>query len=70
MYEGCFTLQCKVDGLIISNTTIKRDHLQSSSSVEEGGLSGKPLADSSTKLIKDMYTLTKGQSFFLTPPAF
>ena len=54
--------ECKVDGLIISNTTVARsDDLQSSNSAEAGGLSGKPLASSSTKLIKDMYTLTKGQ---------
>ncbi|KAJ1531505.1 hypothetical protein ONE63_000180 [Megalurothrips usitatus] len=54
--------ECKVDGLIISNTTIARDEsLKSPSSQEQGGLSGKPLAASSTTLIKDMYILTKGK---------
>ncbi|XP_026294452.1 dihydroorotate dehydrogenase (quinone), mitochondrial [Frankliniella occidentalis] len=54
--------ECKVDGLIISNTTIARpEDLQSLASEEAGGLSGKPLANTSTELIKDMYALTKGK---------
>lgn len=55
-------LQCKVDGLVISNTTTGRENtLQSSYSKEVGGLSGKPLMNSSTTLIKDMFSLTKGE---------
>lgn len=54
--------ECKVDGLIISNTTVAREEeLKSLSSKESGGLSGKPLAHPSTELIKDMYVLTKGK---------
>ncbi|KAK3922975.1 Dihydroorotate dehydrogenase (quinone), mitochondrial [Frankliniella fusca] len=54
--------ECKIDGLIISNTTITRpEDLQSYASKEVGGLSGKPLTNSSTALIKDMYSLTKGK---------
>lgn len=52
---------CRVDGLIISNTTIERpEFLISSYKLESGGLSGKPLREKSTKMIKDMYKLTKG----------
>lgn len=52
---------CKVDGLIISNTTIHRpDSLQSKEKSEVGGLSGKPLRDISTEMIGEMYTLTGG----------
>ncbi|KAJ8425402.1 hypothetical protein Cgig2_033082 [Carnegiea gigantea] len=53
----------QVDGLIISNTTISRPdpvdkHLLSQ---EPGGLSGKPLFNLSTSVLKEMYILTKGK---------
>jgi len=51
----------KVDGLIVSNTTITRpDSLQSSNKEETGGLSGRPLRDISTTTVRDMYALTDG----------
>ncbi|XP_077300643.1 dihydroorotate dehydrogenase 2 [Arctopsyche grandis] len=54
--------ECKIDGLIISNTTLQRSNLTSTEFVEEtGGLSGKPLKDISTNMIRDMYKLTKGK---------
>ncbi|CAF4801688.1 unnamed protein product [Pieris macdunnoughi] len=52
----------KVDGLIISNTTIDRSSLHNSKYAQEtGGLSGKPLTDKSTEMIKTMYKLTQGK---------
>ncbi|EYU45544.1 hypothetical protein MIMGU_mgv1a005993mg [Erythranthe guttata] len=53
----------RVDGLIISNTTIQRpDSVSKDPTAEEtGGLSGKPLFDLSTNILKDMYNLTKGR---------
>lgn len=57
--------QSKVDGLIISNTTIDRIGLVNQEfSTETGGLSGKPLTNKSTEMIKKMYKLTKGLFFF------
>ncbi|XP_076047869.1 dihydroorotate dehydrogenase (quinone), mitochondrial-like [Oratosquilla oratoria] len=54
-------MQTRVDGLIVSNTTISRpDHLQSQHKVETGGLSGAPVRSLATQTIKDMYILTKG----------
>lgn len=54
--------ECRVDGLIISNTTIERsESLKSNIKHETGGLSGKPLNERSTKLIAKIYVLTKGQ---------
>lgn len=51
----------RVDGLIISNTTIDRSSLVNQEhSNEAGGLSGKPLTNKSTEMIKTMYKLTKG----------
>lgn len=53
--------ECHIDGLIISNTTIERDALQSDNKGETGGLSGAPLTHRSTVLIAKMYKLTKGK---------
>lgn len=52
--------KCRVDGLIISNTTIARDNLKEASLVtsEVGGLSGVPLREKSTALIAKMYNET------------
>lgn len=54
--------ECRVDGLIVSNTTVDRsESLKSKEKIEVGGLSGAPLTERSTKLIAKIYTLTKGQ---------
>lgn len=54
--------ECKVDGLIVSNTTIDRSMvLNSEHQTETGGLSGKPLKEKSTKMIEDVYKLTNGK---------
>lgn len=54
--------KCKVDGLIISNTTLDRyEYLDPKYRPETGGLSGEPLKDKSTELISEMYKLTKGK---------
>ncbi|PRQ29150.1 putative dihydroorotate dehydrogenase (quinone) [Rosa chinensis] len=56
-------LALRLDGLIISNTTVSRPESVSRNPVasEAGGLSGKPLFDTSTRLLKDMYLLTRGK---------
>lgn len=57
----------KVDGLIISNTTVDRSSLLNKQFCNEiGGLSGKPLTDKSTEIIKEMYKLTGGENEFPT----
>lgn len=54
--------ESKVDGLIISNTTLDRESLKNDKLAHEsGGLSGKPLTSKSTEMIKEMYKLTKGK---------
>lgn len=53
----------KVDGLIISNTTIQRpaDMKSKPELIQQpGGLSGRPLKHISTEVIRKMYKLTKG----------
>jgi dihydroorotate dehydrogenase len=51
---------------VISNTTVARPtDLKGQQSQEIGGLSGKPLLQSSTALISDMFRLTKGEYLML-----
>lgn len=55
-------LNNKIDGLIISNTTISRpDDLRGKYRAEAGGLSGSPLFELSTQRLGFMYKLTKGK---------
>lgn len=50
-----------VDGVIVTNTTIRRDGLRSKWQVEKGGLSGAPLRKISTSVIKKTYKRTNGK---------
>jgi dihydroorotate dehydrogenase len=51
----------RIDGLIVSNTTVARPaSLTSSNRVESGGLSGRPLFEPSTRLLARTYLLTGG----------
>ena len=49
-------IEIKLDGLIVANTTIKRELLQTTNytlqTIGAGGLSGKPLKESSTKILE------------------
>ena len=52
----------KIEGIIVSNTTdSNRENLLDSQKNEKGGLSGQPLKDISTDLIKKFYRETKGK---------
>jgi dihydroorotate dehydrogenase len=54
-------LATKVDGLIVSNTTLARPaSLRSLGRGEAGGLSGAPLFRPSTELLAEIYRLTRG----------
>ena len=51
----------KLDGLIVSNTTLSREAVAGSAHAKEaGGLSGKPLFAPSTARLKQVYRLTGG----------
>jgi dihydroorotate dehydrogenase len=55
-------LESGLDGLIVSNTTIARPAtLDPSYATEAGGLSGAPLFEPSTAVLRDMYRLTGGK---------
>ena len=53
----------RVDGIIVSNTTLARPpHVAASPhGPEAGGLSGAPLFEPSTRVLSDMYRLTSGR---------
>jgi dihydroorotate dehydrogenase len=53
--------QGAVDGVIISNTTIRRPQLRSNLASETGGLSGKPLFELSTQQLSTFYKMTGGK---------
>ena len=50
-----------IDGLIISNTTLARDGLTSKNADETGGMSGKPLMERSTAILRDFRRATGGK---------
>jgi dihydroorotate dehydrogenase len=50
-----------IEGLIVSNTTIARPPLKSRHAEEAGGLSGKPLLEPSTRVLKEMHQRLNGQ---------
>jgi dihydroorotate dehydrogenase len=50
-----------VDGIIATNTTLRREGLKSPHASETGGLSGKPLTALSTEMIRRIYGLTLGK---------
>ena len=51
----------KIDGLIISNTTLSRDGVADSKYVaEDGGVSGQPVFDMSTRMLGDVYQASQG----------
>jgi len=55
-------LEAKIDGLVLTNTTLERpEKLPTAFRHEAGGLSGQPLGAMSTEVIHNFYKLTKGK---------
>jgi dihydroorotate dehydrogenase len=58
-------LQCEIDGIIATNTTISRENLKSPEmligEIGNGGLSGQPLKNRSTEVIKYLAEAGKGR---------
>ena len=55
--------EMSINGIIVSNTTTERPiNSQNYCQDEEGGLSGNPLFESSTRVLSQLYHLTKGQT--------
>lgn len=58
-------LDIKLDGLVVSNTSISRDNLTTDHSkltkIGAGGLSGLPIREKSTEIVKYIHQKTRGQ---------
>ncbi|MPY66023.1 quinone-dependent dihydroorotate dehydrogenase [Deinococcus sp. SDU3-2] len=54
-------LDAGAHGLIVSNTTLSRGGLTHPSREQAGGLSGRPLTERSTALVRGAYRLTRGR---------
>ncbi len=58
-------IEIKLDGLVATNTTISRDKLQTSNlkleTIGAGGLSGLPVKERSTEIVKYIHQKTNGQ---------
>jgi len=50
-----------VNGIIATNTTLSRDGLRSPNRSQQGGLSGRPLRERSTEVIRTIWRLTGGK---------
>ncbi|MEC0228989.1 quinone-dependent dihydroorotate dehydrogenase [Paenibacillus alba] len=50
-----------ISGIIATNTTLSRDGLVHTNRGQAGGLSGRPLTERSTEVIKRVYQLTEGK---------
>ncbi|NRA30957.1 MAG: quinone-dependent dihydroorotate dehydrogenase [Parvularculaceae bacterium] len=54
-------LAAKIDGMIVSNTTLSREGLNSAHADQKGGLSGRPLFEKSTAVLKAFAQETQAQ---------
>ncbi|KAA0723909.1 Dihydroorotate dehydrogenase (quinone), mitochondrial [Triplophysa tibetana] len=55
-------MEVGIDGLMVSNTTVSRpETLEDPNKLEMGGLSGQPLKEMSTQMVREMYSLTQGK---------
>lgn len=54
-------LEHKIDGMIVSNTTLSRHGLLDRAAGEAGGMSGRPLFELSTRILAKMYMITEGK---------
>lgn len=53
-------LNAKLDAVIATNTTLSRDGLKSADRDQQGGLSGQPLFEKSTRILAQLSQLTEG----------
>ena len=54
-------MEAGIDGLIATNTTVRRVGLLSAQQAETGGLSGAPLRERATEVVRQVYRLSAGR---------
>ena len=52
---------CGMSGIIATNTTLSREGLTHEHARETGGLSGRPLTQRSTEIVRSLYRMTEGK---------
>lgn len=50
----------RASGIVATNTTVSREGLRSPARREEGGVSGRPLREQATRVLRTLYRLTRG----------
>lgn len=67
LQESCeIVMNMNANGLILTNTTLARpDHLPEKFKKQQGGLSGKPLTNASTEIIRKAYQYTGGKTVII-----
>ncbi|MEM9145249.1 MAG: quinone-dependent dihydroorotate dehydrogenase [Pseudomonadota bacterium] len=58
---AAIALEMRLDAVIATNTTVRRSALQSPHADQSGGLSGAPLFQRSTQVLRALYRLSHGQ---------
>ena len=51
----------RIDGIVATNTTLSREGIKDPQREEKGGLSGAPLFERSTQILRDLRRLTRGE---------
>ncbi len=59
--EIVFAIDGRADGIVATNTTVRRDGLRSAARDEPGGLSGRPLHPLAIQVIRTLWRLTGGR---------
>ena len=54
-------IDCQIDGIIATNTTLLRPNQTHKVYNEQGGCSGSPLKNQSTEMIRHIYSYTNGE---------
>lgn len=58
---AAIALNCRIDGIVATNTTLSRDGLKSAYASETGGLSGAPLKERALAVLKRLRSDTRGE---------
>ncbi len=54
-------IEGRAHGLVATNTTVRRDGLRGAARDEPGGVSGRPLCDLNTRVIRTLFRFTRGR---------
>lgn len=61
LQEIVSAVEGRAHGLVATNTTVRRDGLRGAARDEPGGVSGRPLCDLNTRVIRTLFRFTRGR---------